>query len=81
MVIGHKPGPLILDTFQKLARLNDLNDYGTVSLVLEPLTGIAREQECHVMLIHHSNKAASRGDKDSIEGFLGSQALEAEVYT
>jgi len=61
---------LIIDTLQKLARVKDLNDYPQVSNTLEPLLGMARELNCHILLTHHAGKS-DRTDGDEILGSWG----------
>ena len=68
---------LIVDTLQKLARVKDLNDYAVVTTTLEPLLGVARARNCHLLLTHHAGKA-DRTDGDEI---LGSTALLGAVDT
>ena len=70
-------GLLIIDTMQKLVRIHDLNDYAQVTNALEPLLGVARERNCHIMLTHHAGKA-ERKDGDEI---LGSTAILGAVDT
>jgi hypothetical protein len=70
-------GLIIVDTLQKLTRIKDLNDYALVTNTLEPLMAIARERNCHIMLLHHAGKA-DRMDGDEI---LGSTALLGAVDT
>lgn len=70
-------GLLVVDTMQKLARVKDLNDYALVTNTLEPLLGVARTRNCHIMLCHHAGKA-DRNDGDEI---LGSTALLGAVDT
>ncbi len=66
----------IVDPLQRLVRLQDMNDYSSVSLAFEPLMQIARDTGCHVLLIHHANKGIGREGGDSI---LGSTAIFASV--
>ena len=66
----------IVDPLQRLVRLPDLNDYSTVSLTLELLMQIARDTDCHILLIHHANKGIAREGGDSI---LGSTAIFGSV--
>ena len=66
----------IVDPLQRLIRISDLNDYSSVSLALEPLMQIARENGCHILLIHHANKSIAREGGDSI---LGSTAIFGSV--
>ena len=68
----------IVDTLQRLVRVKDLNDYSQVSLSLEPLMQIARDTDCHILLIHHANKGMSKEGGDSI---LGSTAIFGSVDT
>ncbi len=70
-------GLIIVDTLQKLTRIKDLNDYALVTNTLEPLLAIARERNCHIMLLHHAGKA-ERTDGDEI---LGSTGLLGAVDT
>jgi len=66
----------IVDPLQRLARVSDLNDYSQVSLALEPLMQIARDTNCHLLLVHHANKGIGREGGDSI---LGSTAIFGSV--
>lgn len=66
----------IVDPLQRMIRMRDLNDYSSVSLVLEELMQIARDTNCHILLIHHANKGMVREGGDSI---LGSTALFGSV--
>lgn len=70
-------GLIIVDTLQKLTRIKDLNDYALVTNTLEPLLAVARERNCHIMLLHHASKA-ERTDGDEI---LGSTPLLGAVDT
>jgi len=70
-------GLIIVDTLQKLTRIKDLNDYALVTNTLEPLLAVARNRNCHIMLLHHASKA-ERTDGDEI---LGSTALLGAVDT
>ncbi len=66
----------IVDPLQRMVRMRDLNDYSSVSLVLEELMQIARDTNCHILLIHHANKGMVREGGDSI---LGSTAIFGSV--
>jgi hypothetical protein len=70
-------GLLVVDTLQKLARVKDLNDYAQVTTTLEPLLAVARQFNCHILLLHHAGKA-DRTDGDEV---LGSTALLGAVDT
>ena len=75
--VQRKPALIVVDTFQRFARLKDLNDYASVTNALDPLTHLARESGAHLMLLHHEKKA---GGKDG-DGVLGSTALFGGVDT
>jgi len=66
----------IVDPLQRLVRIPDLNDYSVVSLALEPLMQIARDTDCHLLLIHHATKGLTKESGDSI---LGSTAIFGSV--
>lgn len=66
----------IVDPLQRLVRIRDLNDYSVVSLALEPLMQIARDTNCHLLLIHHATKGINRESGDTI---LGSTAIFGSV--
>jgi hypothetical protein len=70
-------GLLVVDTLQKLARVKDLNDYAQVTTTLEPLLAVARQFNCHILLLHHAGKV-DRSDGDEV---LGSTALLGAVDT
>jgi hypothetical protein len=75
-IIESKAVLAIVDPLQRLVRIKDLNDYSSVSLALEPLMQIARDTDCHILLIHHANKGLSKEGGDSI---LGSTAIFGSV--
>ena len=75
-IIGSKALLAIVDPLQRLVRIRDLNDYSSVSLALEPLMQIARDTDCHILLIHHVNKGIAREGGDNI---LGSTAIFGSV--
>jgi len=75
-VIESRAVMAIVDPLQRLVRISDLNDYSQVSLQLEPLMQIARDTNCHLLLIHHATKGLNRESGDSI---LGSTAIFGSV--
>ncbi|MFC2024316.1 AAA family ATPase [Chloroflexota bacterium] len=75
-VMEHQAVMAIVDPLQRLVRIPDLNDYSVVSLALEPLMQIARDTNCHLLLIHHATKGINRESGDSI---LGSTAIFGSV--
>lgn len=71
------PVLIIVDTFQRYKRLQDLNDYASVTNALDPLTNLARESGAHLMFTHHGKKGGG-SDGDAV---LGSTALFGAVDT
>ena len=72
-----KPKLIVVDTFQRFARLQDLNDYAQVTNALDPLTHLARDCGAHLMLTHHGRKSGGSGG----DAVLGSTALFGAVDT
>ena len=70
-----QPVAVIFDPLQYLVRIKDLNDYASVSLTLQPLVQFARQNECHVMLVHHERKEAGEAGTQ----VLGSTAVYGSV--
>lgn len=65
-----KPALVIIDTLIKFTKIKDLNNYSLVVEKLEPLTELARKNECHILFVHHMNKGISNG-QDKILGSVG----------
>ena len=67
-----KPCLVIVDTLvHVLGRTSDLNDYLDVTRGIEPLLRLARENDLHLMLVHHLGKQERTGG----DGILGSTAI------
>ena len=66
---------IVIDTLSLFAKFVDSNNYDEVDRKMTIIRDIARGTGCHVVLIHHTNKA---------EGIMGSQgllgAVDAAVY-
>ena len=77
MAHKYKPSLIMVDTLQRLARVDDLNDYAKMTRALEPFLAVARDTEAHVMLLHHAKK---EGGADGSE-VLGSTAVFGTVDT
>ncbi len=78
LVEQHRPVLVIVDTLQKLIRVEDGNDYSEMVSALEPLTVLARGSGAHVLAVHHLGKSDRNDAGDAI---LGSTALLAAVDT
>jgi hypothetical protein len=71
-----KPKLIVVDTFNRLTRVDNLNDYSMVTKATEPLLRLSRERGAAQLWLHHNNKAT-----DTTRGVLGSSALVGTVDT
>ena len=78
--IESPPVLVIVDTLARLTRIGDGNDYYEVTDALAELTDLARRNDFHLMLIHHSRKGGG-GAMEFGEEVLGSTAMLAAVDT
>jgi predicted ATP-dependent serine protease len=76
-VKSHKPILIIIDTLFRFAQVSDVNDYARVTAALSPLLALARENNTHLMVIHHARK----GGGDGGDSTLGSTAIFGSVDT
>ena len=65
----------IVDPIFKLIRLPDLDEYGAMTLALEPLIELSRRTNCHIVCVHHLGK----GDRMGGDAILGSTAIFGAV--
>lgn len=70
-----KPAFLVIDTFVAFSDMVDTNDYGKVYKALQPLSKVARENNCHIVIVHHKNKSEGGGSR----AIMGSQAFFGAV--
>ncbi len=70
-----KPSLCIIDTFVAYSDLNDMNDYAKVYKALQAIAQIARQENCHILIVHHKNK----GDASGAKSIMGSQAFFGAV--
>lgn len=64
-------GFVAIDPLAKFFHLKDTNDYMEVYRKLSKLTDLARAENIHIMVVHHSNK----GGSDSANQILGSTGI------
>ena len=74
-VAEHEPVLVIVDPLARVLRVNDFNDYGTMSRGLEPFIDLARKTNVHILALHHEGK----GDREGGDALLGSTALFGAV--
>lgn len=67
---------VVIDPMADFLSIADLNNYVEMRKALMRLTRIARRTDCHIMLLHHSNKGGQGSD-----AILGSAALSGAVDT
>jgi len=72
-----KPVLVIVDTLFRFAQVTDVNDYARVNAVLSPLLALARDNNTHLMVIHHARKGGGEGG----DSMLGSTAIFGSVDT
>lgn len=72
-----RPVLIIIDPLFRFVRVDDGNDYATMTAALAPLLALARETGAHVLLVHHLGKG-ERSDGDNV---LGSTAIFGAVDT
>lgn len=76
-IAKHNPSLCVIDTFVAFSDLTDLNDYAKVYKPLQEIAGLARKQNCHILIVHHKNKSEATGAK----GIMGSTAFFGAVDT
>ena len=76
-VKNRKPVLVIVDTLFRFAQVSDVNDYAKVNTALSPLLALARDNNTHLMVIHHARKGGGEGGDST----LGSTAIFGSVDT
>jgi len=76
-VKNRKPVLVIIDTLFRFAQVSDVSDYAKVTTALSPLLALARDNNTHLMVIHHARK----GGGDGGDSTLGSTAIFGSVDT
>jgi hypothetical protein len=71
---------VIIDTFQKMMGISDLNDYSQTVNDMSALKDIADSLNIAVIVIHHNRKGADL-DGDHIDSALGSTGINATADT
>jgi hypothetical protein len=68
---------IIIDTFQKFFRIQNLNDYSEVINKSAPMLDAAAAENVHLMFLHHAGK----GDRGDLDSAIGSTALRGQVQS
>lgn len=61
----------VIDPLFDALQVGDINSYSAVNDAMKEVLKIARYTDCHIMVVHHTNKSDARGGNS----ILGSQAL------
>lgn len=69
------PVLVIIDPLSRVLRVNDFNEYGSMTRGLEPLIDLARKTGTHIVALHHEGKTEREGG----DALLGSTALYGSV--
>jgi RecA-family ATPase len=71
---------VIVDTFQKMMGISDLNDYSQPENGMSALKDIADSLNIAVIVLHHNRKGGDN-DGDHMESALGSTGINATADT
>lgn len=72
----YRPALIVIDTMQRLLRVQDGNDYATGSNATDAMIELARTSGAALLLLHHTRKSASA---DIVDEVIGSTAWAAAV--
>lgn len=75
-ILEYNPKLLVLDTIFDAFHLESINDYGEVKESLARLRTIARNTNCHILGVHHTNKAGEGNNS-----VMGSNGIHAALDT
>jgi Bifunctional DNA primase/polymerase, N-terminal/AAA domain/Primase C terminal 1 (PriCT-1) len=68
---------IVLDTFQKFFRIDNINDYSEVVNKSAPMLDAAAAKDVHLLFLHHAGK----GDRGDLDSAIGSTALRGQVQS
>jgi len=68
---------VVIDTFQKFFKIDNLNDYSEVVKKSTPLLDAAADKNVHLHFLHHAGK----GDKGDLDSAIGSTAIRGQVQS
>jgi hypothetical protein len=80
-VSEQKPNLIVLDTFGRLLRVKDVNDYAEVVKQTDPLLEIAQESGAAQLWLHHERKSGGNDGDESLgsTGILGSVDIQLSL--
>lgn len=75
LIKAQSPAILVIDTLILFAGVQDINSYNETYTNMGRFNEIARQNNCHILFIHHQNKS----DKFGMNTIMGSSAIHASV--
>lgn len=80
-IIERRAALVIIDTMLKFQHIEDVNNYSETNKFLYDLASIAKETNCHILILHHSGKGGETSDSDDERSLLGSTAISGGADT
>lgn len=74
----HKAQLAVVDPLFDVLNVEEANAYSEVNREMKKLLSVGRKNECHILAVHHTNKAMGNMNAS---GILGSQAIRASTNT
>lgn len=75
-IIEHEPELVVLDTLFDISQLESINNYKEVKVALAVIRKLARDTNCHILGVHHTNKGGAGNSS-----VMGSNAIHGAVDT
>ena len=77
LVDQHSVRFVVIDTFQKFFKIQNINDYSEVVNKSSPMLDAAGAKHVHVLFLHHAGK----GDRSDLDSGIGSTAIRGQVQS
>jgi hypothetical protein len=68
---------VVIDTFQKFFRIENINDYSEVVNKSAPMLDAAAAKDVHLLFLHHAGK----GDRGDLDSAIGSTAIRGQAQS
>jgi hypothetical protein len=68
---------IVLDTFQKFFKIQNINDYSEVVNKSAPMLDAAAAKDVHLLFLHHAGK----GDRGDLDSAIGSTAIRGQAQS
>ena len=73
----HRIKFIVLDTFQKFFKIQNINDYSEVVNKSAPMLDAASAKDVHLLFLHHAGK----GDRGDLDSAIGSTAIRGQAQS